>query len=68
MLVGVARLAPKLAGQLENVNMEDDDLEQLLDEVEKKFCSNVSVASSAQMGSSESVKCGKESQGPGKHR
>ncbi|XP_047453740.1 cilia- and flagella-associated protein 418 [Mugil cephalus] len=48
--------------------MADDDLDQLLDEVEKKFCYNVSVASSAGANSSEAGKCGKEKDGPRKHR
>ncbi|XP_044062922.1 protein C8orf37 homolog isoform X1 [Siniperca chuatsi] len=47
--------------------MEDDDLDELLDEVEKKFCSNVSVASSARVGSSEAGKCGKDNVGQKKH-
>ncbi|XP_041799278.1 protein C8orf37 homolog [Chelmon rostratus] len=48
---------------------DDDDLDELLDEVEKKFCSNVSVASSARVSSSEAAgKCGKDDAGQRKHR
>ncbi|XP_035529050.1 protein C8orf37 homolog [Morone saxatilis] len=36
--------------------MEDDDLDELLDEVEKKFCSNVCVASSDRGDSNEAAK------------
>ncbi|XP_041845210.1 protein C8orf37 homolog [Melanotaenia boesemani] len=39
--------------------MADDDLDELLDEVEKKFCRNVSVACSPRADSSEAIKCGK---------
>ncbi|XP_037532711.1 protein C8orf37 homolog [Nematolebias whitei] len=38
------------------MTMADDDLDQLLDEVEKKFCCNVSVACSARRDISESEK------------
>ncbi|XP_029307743.1 cilia- and flagella-associated protein 418 [Cottoperca gobio] len=41
----------------------DDDLDELLDEVEKKFCRNVSVAPSARVDSSGAGKCGKENEG-----
>ncbi|XP_008292089.1 cilia- and flagella-associated protein 418 [Stegastes partitus] len=44
--------------------MADDDLDELLDEVEKKFCRNVSVACSAP---SEAGKCGREKDGQRKH-
>ncbi|XP_070768662.1 cilia- and flagella-associated protein 418 [Enoplosus armatus] len=47
--------------------MDDDDLDELLDEVEKKFCSNVSVASSARVDSSETEKCAKHNDGPKIH-
>ncbi|XP_070692208.1 cilia- and flagella-associated protein 418 [Pempheris klunzingeri] len=46
---------------------DDDDLDELLDEVEKKFCSNVSVAPPARLGSSEAGKCGKDKGGQSKH-
>lgn len=49
-------------------DMEGDDLDELLDEVEKKFCSNVSVASSARGDSSEPGKLGKVNDGQRKHR
>ncbi|KAM3873523.1 cilia- and flagella-associated protein 418 [Diretmus argenteus] len=41
----------------------DDDLDELLDEVEHKFCRNVSVASSAHTDSSKAAKSGKENEG-----
>ncbi|KAG7999289.1 Protein C8orf37-like protein, partial [Nibea albiflora] len=47
--------------------MEEDDLDELLDEVEKKFCSNVSVASAGRAGSSGDGKCGKDGAGRSKH-
>lgn len=64
MLAGVAK------ARIVHLNMDDDDdLDELLDEVEKKFCSNVSVASSARVSSSEAAgKCGKDDAGPRKHR
>ncbi|KAM9724110.1 cilia- and flagella-associated protein 418 [Menidia menidia] len=40
----------------------DDDLDELLDEVEKKFCRNVSVACSVPEASNKAVNCGKEEQ------
>lgn len=46
---------------------DDDDLDELLDEVEKKFCSNVSLASAARVSSSEAGKCGKDDAGQRKH-
>ncbi|XP_039974062.1 protein C8orf37 homolog [Xiphias gladius] len=46
---------------------DDDDLDELLDEVEKKFCRDVSVASSARGVSSEAGKRGKTTDGPRKH-
>ncbi|TKS82686.1 Protein C8orf37 -like protein [Collichthys lucidus] len=39
-----------------------EDLDELLDEVEKKFCSNVSVVSSARVGSSGAGRCGEDPQ------
>ncbi|XP_038566316.1 protein C8orf37 homolog isoform X1 [Micropterus salmoides] len=48
--------------------MDDEDLDELLDEVEKKFCSNVSVASSARVDSSDAGKRGKDNEGQRKHR
>lgn len=42
---------------------EDDDLDELLDEVEKKFCRNVSVAPSSRGTSSEPERCGKDNAG-----
>ncbi|XP_069576014.1 cilia- and flagella-associated protein 418 [Brachyistius frenatus] len=39
---------------------DDDDLDELLDEVEKKFCRNVSVASPVRADSPEASKCGKD--------
>lgn len=58
-----------LAGHKENVNMEkDDDLDELLDEVEKKFCRNVCVASSSHGDSSEAGKGCKDNGGHGKSR
>lgn len=47
--------------------MEDgDDLDELLDEVERKFCKNVSVnAASGQ--SNEAFKSGKDNAGQGRH-
>uniref|UniRef100_A0A3Q3GEQ6 Cilia- and flagella-associated protein 418 n=1 Tax=Kryptolebias marmoratus TaxID=37003 RepID=A0A3Q3GEQ6_KRYMA len=47
--------------------MADDDLDQLLDEVEKKFCRNVSVASSARRDAGESEKSREEKSGQKKH-
>ncbi|XP_028281839.1 cilia- and flagella-associated protein 418 [Parambassis ranga] len=38
---------------------DDNDLDELLDEVEKKFCRNVSVASPARADSAEAGQCGK---------
>ncbi|KAM9353777.1 cilia- and flagella-associated protein 418 [Symphorus nematophorus] len=49
------------------MDSDDDDLDELLDEVEKKFCRNVSVASSARVGSSEAGKCGKDNVGQRNH-
>lgn len=46
---------------------DEDDLDKLLDEVERKFCSKVSVAASARC-SSEARKCGKEDTGKAKNR
>ncbi|XP_023249406.1 protein C8orf37 homolog isoform X1 [Seriola lalandi dorsalis] len=46
---------------------DDDDLDELLDEVEKKFCRNVSVASTARGEPREAGKCGKETDGQKKH-
>ncbi|XP_073341126.1 cilia- and flagella-associated protein 418 isoform X4 [Pagrus major] len=46
---------------------DEDDLDELLDEVEKKFCSNVSVASAARVSSSAAGKCGKDNGGLRKH-
>lgn len=46
----------------------DDDLDELLDEVEKKFCRNVCVASPSRGDSSETEKYGKNRDGHGKHR
>lgn len=69
-----AEVSPKasiarLAGQIENVNMDnDDDLDELLDEVEKKFCRNVCVASSSHGDSREAGKCGKDNDGHVKNR
>ncbi|XP_071770076.1 cilia- and flagella-associated protein 418 [Centroberyx gerrardi] len=45
----------------------EDDLDELLDEVEKKFCRNVSMPSSAHTGSSTAGKSGKEHEGERKH-
>lgn len=45
----------------------EDDLDELLDEVEKKFCSNVSVASAARVSSSATGRRGKDSEGQRKH-
>ncbi|CAN9513895.1 unnamed protein product [Ophioblennius macclurei] len=39
---------------------DDDDLDDLLDEVEKKFCRNVTVTSAAPKDSTEVTKCGKD--------
>lgn len=47
---------------------DDDDLDELLDEVEKKFCRNVSVAPSSRVASSEPETCGKDNVGQKKHR
>lgn len=47
-------------------NMEDD-LDELLDEVEKKFCRNVSTTSSALTGSSQDARLEKETGGERKH-
>lgn len=50
-------------------NMDDeDDLDELLDEVEKKFCRNVSVASVARVEPSKAGKSGKDNEGQKKHR
>ncbi|XP_074510536.1 cilia- and flagella-associated protein 418 [Sebastes fasciatus] len=47
---------------------EDDlDLDELLDEVEQKFCRNVSVASSAREDPSEAGKRGKDNEGRRQH-
>lgn len=46
----------------------EDDLDELLDEVEKKFCSNVSVTSAARVSSSAAGRRGKGSEGQKKHR
>lgn len=46
---------------------DEDDLDELLDEVEKKFCRNVSVASSARVDSREPGKGGKDNAGQRKH-
>ncbi|XP_022617774.1 protein C8orf37 homolog [Seriola dumerili] len=46
---------------------DDDDLDELLDEVEKKFCRNVTVASTARGEPREAGKCGKETDGQKKH-
>lgn len=46
---------------------DDDDLDELLDEIEKKFCRNVSVASSARVDSNEAGKHGKDNDGQRKH-
>ncbi|XP_030248594.1 cilia- and flagella-associated protein 418 [Sparus aurata] len=45
----------------------EDDLDELLDEVEKKFCSNVSVTSAARVSSSAAGRRGKGSEGQKKH-
>lgn len=45
-----------------------DDLDELLDEVEKRFCRNVSVASSVRESPSESGKCGKDNDEQKEHR
>lgn len=50
------------------MNEDDDDLDELLDEVEKKFCSKVSVASPARVGYSDAGTCGKDNAGQKKHR
>ncbi|XP_040899365.1 protein C8orf37 homolog [Toxotes jaculatrix] len=47
--------------------MDADDLDDLLDEVEEKFCRNVSVASSVRGESSEAGKRGKTTDGQRKH-
>ncbi|XP_039662810.1 protein C8orf37 homolog isoform X2 [Perca fluviatilis] len=46
---------------------DEDDLDELLDEVEKKFCRNVSVASSACVDQSEAGKCRRDNEGHRKH-
>ncbi|XP_031723118.1 cilia- and flagella-associated protein 418 isoform X2 [Anarrhichthys ocellatus] len=46
---------------------EEEDLDELLDEVEKRFCRNVSVTCSARVDPSEVGKCGKDSEGQRKH-
>ncbi|KAF3692432.1 Protein C8orf37 -like protein [Channa argus] len=46
---------------------DDDDLDELLDEVEKTFCRNVSVASSARGDSIEAGKCRKDNDGQRNH-
>ncbi|XP_033496083.1 cilia- and flagella-associated protein 418 [Epinephelus lanceolatus] len=46
---------------------DEDDLDELLDEVEKKFCRNVSVASVARVEPSEAGKSGKDNEGQKKH-
>lgn len=58
----------ELAGQKENPDMDGDDLDELLDEVEKKFCRNVSVTASARGDSSEAGKCRKDAAVQRKHR
>ena len=45
----------------------EDDLDELLDEVEQKFCQNVSVATSARVSRSEAGKGGKDTEGHRKH-
>ncbi|KAM8735699.1 cilia- and flagella-associated protein 418 isoform 3-T3 [Acanthopagrus schlegelii] len=45
----------------------EDDLDELLDEVEKKFCSKVSVTSAARVSSSATGRRGKDSEGQRKH-
>ncbi|XP_018534230.1 cilia- and flagella-associated protein 418 [Lates calcarifer] len=47
--------------------MDGDDLDELLDEVEKKFCRNVSVTASARGDSSEAGKCRKDAAVQRKH-
>uniref|UniRef100_A0AAQ5ZE21 Cilia- and flagella-associated protein 418 n=1 Tax=Amphiprion ocellaris TaxID=80972 RepID=A0AAQ5ZE21_AMPOC len=47
--------------------MADDDLDELLDEVEKKFCRDVSVACSARVDPSGSGKYGRDKDGQRKH-
>lgn len=47
---------------------DDDDLDELLDEIEKKFCRNVSVASAARADSNEAGNYGKDSDGQRKYR
>ncbi|XP_060905501.1 cilia- and flagella-associated protein 418 [Labrus mixtus] len=42
------------------IDKDDDDLDELLDEVEKKFCRNVAVTSPALVTTSEAGKCGKK--------
>lgn len=39
---------------------DDDDLDELLDEIERKFCTNVSVAAAARGSFSEAGKCVKD--------
>ncbi|XP_075937193.1 cilia- and flagella-associated protein 418 [Anarhichas minor] len=46
---------------------EEEDLDELLDEVEKRFCRNVSVTCSARVDPSEVGKCGKDSEEQRKH-
>ena len=41
----------------------DDDLDELLDEVESKFCHDVSIRPAAHTDPVKSVKCDKESEG-----
>ena len=47
---------------------DDDDLDELLDEIEKKFCRNVSVASSARADSNEARKHERDNNGQRKQR
>lgn len=47
---------------------DDDDLDELLDEVERKFCRDVSVASTARGDSREADKSGKDAPGARKER
>nr|XP_040021063.1 protein C8orf37 homolog [Gasterosteus aculeatus aculeatus] len=47
---------------------EDADLDELLDEVEQKFCRNVSVSSSARVDPGEAGECGRDNAGRIKHK
>lgn len=47
---------------------EDADLDELLDEVEQKFCRNVSVSSSARVDPGGAGECGRDNAGRVKHR